>query len=178
METKTCKNCGPQPISMWKTTLKKGRQKPEWRCIKCTKDSNARTYHKHAEKRKAHTREWVQRNAERKKFVNAAWRQEHVLERRSYMKARVQEKKELVLRHYGGACTCCGEEEIKFLCLDHQNGGGNKHRKEVGGGTTFYAWIIRNNFPEGFQVLCHNCNFTKGAYGSCPHQLIGCSTRS
>ena len=23
-------------------------------------------------------------------------------------------------------------------------------------------WIIKNNFPKGFQVLCSNCNFAKG----------------
>ena len=27
----------------------------------------------------------------------------------------------------------------------------------------------KNNYPEGFQVLCSNCNFAKGKYGSCPH---------
>jgi hypothetical protein len=23
-------------------------------------------------------------------------------------------------------------------------------------------WIIEHDFPEGFQILCQNCNFTKG----------------
>lgn len=34
-------------------------------------------------------------------------------------------------------------------------------------------WIIRNDFPDGFQVLCHNCNFAKGKKGNnnmCPHE--------
>ena len=154
---------------MWKLTSK-GRSRPaSWRCIKCTRDANTRTYHKHAEKRKAHNKDWVSKNAQRKRDTDAAWRAKNAEERRSYMKARTQERKELVLRHYGGICVCCEEQELKFLCLDHVDGGGNKHRAEVGGGTTFYNWIIRENFPAGFQVLCHNCNFAKGAYGSCPH---------
>ena len=31
-------------------------------------------------------------------------------------------------------------------------------------------WIIENNFPKGFQILCHNCNVAKGLYGECPHE--------
>ena len=37
-------------------------------------------------------------------------------------------------------------------------------------GTTLLGWIIKNNFPEGFKILCHNCNNAKGFYGKCPHQ--------
>ena len=22
-------------------------------------------------------------------------------------------------------------------------------------------WLVRNDFPEGFQILCHNCNTAK-----------------
>ena len=25
----------------------------------------------------------------------------------------------------------------------------------------FYYWLIRNNFPEGYQILCANCNIFK-----------------
>ena len=28
--------------------------------------------------------------------------------------------------------------------------------------TKLFNWIIDNNFPEGFQVLCTKCNFAKG----------------
>lgn len=67
-------------------------------------------------------------------------------------------------------CRCCGEATLEFLALDHVNGSGNKHRKEVG--TLAMAdWAKRNNYPPGlFQVLCHNCNLAKGFYGRCPHQ--------
>ena len=39
------------------------------------------------------------------------------------------------------------------------------------GGTKFYRWLKRNNFPEGFQVLCFNCNCGKEINkGVCPHK--------
>ena len=85
----------------------------------------------------------------------------------------------IVLNQYGGnppKCACCGEKEYKFLSIDHINGGGNKHRKEMGlkdgKGGSIYCWLIQNNFPKGFQVLCHNCNMAKGFYGKCPHGKI------
>lgn len=71
-------------------------------------------------------------------------------------------------------CKCCGEKEYKFLTIDHINGVSNrKHRNEIGrGGSALYSWLVRNNFPPGFQVLCYNCNCAKGHYGVCPHSMI------
>lgn len=67
-------------------------------------------------------------------------------------------------------CACCGESALLFLALDHINGGGAKQRKETGGGG-FYSWLRRHDYPAGFQVLCHNCNFGRQLNGGvCPHQ--------
>lgn len=86
------------------------------------------------------------------------------------------------LTHYGGSppkCICCGETEIGFLSIDHINGGGNKHRRQIDSknhcsGRMFYHWLIKNNFPEGFQVLCMNCNWGKRMNnGVCPHKKRG-----
>jgi len=82
-----------------------------------------------------------------------------------------------VLTFYSKAkfyCDCCKESNLKFLTIDHINGNGNKQRKELFGadgvaGSRFYSWLIKNNYPDGFQVLCMNCNFAKGIYGNCPH---------
>jgi len=77
-----------------------------------------------------------------------------------------------VIDHYGGVCACCGEDKLEFLCMDHVNGGGNEHRRELKtrGGNAIYRWLVKNNCPDDFRVLCHNCNFALGAYGYCPHQ--------
>ena len=67
-------------------------------------------------------------------------------------------------------CACCGEKEFKFLTIDHINNDGGKHRKIIrGGGTAIYKWLRRNYFPDGFQILCYNCNCAKGFYRKCPH---------
>jgi hypothetical protein len=73
---------------------------------------------------------------------------------------RIKDKIE-VLKHYGGECVCCGELEVRFLTIDHIEGGGTKQRKEIGKGN-FYQWLKNNNFPDGFQIMCSNCNTAKG----------------
>ncbi len=84
---------------------------------------------------------------------------------------RRQDRREAVLSHYGGRCVCCGEDEQCFLAIDHTDGEGNTHRKEINKyGSTFFKWLIDNDFPEGFQILCHNCNMGKHLNGGkCPH---------
>lgn len=75
-----------------------------------------------------------------------------------------------VIEHYGGVCSCCGESQIEFLAIDHAAGGGNEHRAEIRRrGSRLIDWIIVNDFPPLFRVLCHNCNTALGAYGYCPH---------
>ena len=70
-----------------------------------------------------------------------------------------------VLSHYckqSLRCARCGITDIDVLCIDHINGGGSKHRRSIGGlGGTLYHWLKKNNYPEGYQVLCFNCNFKK-----------------
>lgn len=78
-----------------------------------------------------------------------------------------------VLRAYSAgtpACSCCGETMMQFLALDHINGGGRKHRQELGGGG-YWTWLRANDFPPGFRVLCHNCNLGRQFNGgTCPHE--------
>lgn len=67
-------------------------------------------------------------------------------------------------------CACCNEDNIEFLNIDHVFGGGNKQRKELGGTYGVIKYIINNNFPDGFRVLCYNCNCSIGSFGYCPHE--------
>ncbi len=86
------------------------------------------------------------------------------------MKQRAKEHPEKldVLQHYGMKCACCGEETYEFLSIDHINGGGHQHKMKIG--NHLYRWLKKNNYPPGFQTLCHNCNAAKGFYGQCPHE--------
>lgn len=76
-----------------------------------------------------------------------------------------------VLGAYGGMCACCGETQREFLAIDHINNDGAEHRRQenIKSAQAMYTWLRRNNYPSGFQVLCHNCNCAKGYYGVCPH---------
>jgi len=33
-----------------------------------------------------------------------------------------------------------------------------------------YRWLQKNNYPDWFQVLCHNCNSAKGEFEICTHE--------
>lgn len=83
-----------------------------------------------------------------------------------------------VITAYGGKCVCCGEARYVFLELDHVNGDGADHRRQLKGispeKTTgmskIYIDLIRKGFPSGCQVLCANCHRAKTVGVVCPHK--------
>jgi hypothetical protein len=106
------------------------------------------------------SRDWYSSNKEYAKQYHQEWR------------LRLRQE---VLSHYAQgtpACKCCGETIECFLTLDHRDGGGRKHREEVRRqGTLMYVWLKRHGFPEGFDVLCFNCNCGRHINGGvCPHK--------
>jgi len=82
-------------------------------------------------------------------------------------------------------CNCCGENShVDFLAIDHIRGSkqmdlepelkklkySSKLRNQ-----NLHRWILKNDFPDGFQILCTNCNFAKGMKknnNQCPHERI------
>lgn len=85
-------------------------------------------------------------------------------------------KKNIVFLHYGAKCACCGETIPQFLSVDHINNDGCKDLAKSGlrrGGLSLYIDIIKNNFPDTFQILCMNCNWGKHLnHGRCPHETF------
>jgi hypothetical protein len=82
-------------------------------------------------------------------------------------------------------CNCCGENShVDFLAIDHiagKNQINSEHELIKLGyssklkGKGLINWIIENTYPEGFQILCHNCNVAKGLIGNnniCTHETI------
>ena len=97
------------------------------------------------------------------------------------------ERKEIVYTHYSkklsnsdvSCCNCCGYVGIKFLTVDHiiPKREMEKDPKMIKMGfrakrkaSSLSQWLITNNFPIGFQILCWNCNVAKGILGKCPHE--------
>lgn len=111
----------------------------------------------HKEQRKAH---YNAHQAERKAYRDAHKGQIKQHNRQSARKIKIE-----VLTHYSigmyPICAHCGEEDLDVLCIDHINNDGAKHRQTAGLGINLYAWLKRNNYPKGLQVLCANCNLKK-----------------
>lgn len=159
-ETKICSKCKKEyPIDkFYHNHSKKLGIRNE--CVLCSKKDNDKRYYEKYKNdpeykagRKAYAHEWHLRNA---------------IKRHQEMSDNAKRQRLLCIEHYGGKCDCCGEKRYEFLAIDHINGGGGKHRKQIGNHTV--AWLVRNNFPDGFRILCHNCNQSLGHYGYCPHK--------
>ena len=92
---------------------------------------------------------------------------------RSYLRRKIEYKK-LVYDHYGWKCKCCGETIPEFLSVDHINNDGSKELDKKGyryKSMPLHRKIIKENFPDKYQILCMNCNFGKAINnGICPHK--------
>lgn len=110
------------------------------------------------------TKDWRNRNRD---AVNAQARERYAKQENPPCKQYRTKLREAALAAYGGKCECCNEDRIEFLCIDHQGGGGTKHRKELGR-VTIFSWLKKNKYPSGFRVLCWNCNSSLGLYGYSP----------
>ena len=121
-------------------------------------------------------KKWNKENREKKNawarkryhLKSQEWKDEKV----RINKARRKTNRLEALEHYGGKCTCCGEDTVEFLCFDHINNDGKEHRKKMSD-KSIAAWLKRNGYPKDIQILCHNCNIADGVYGQCPHKRKG-----
>ena len=159
-----------------------------------------RHHYEQSPERKAYLKKYHSKPENKAKAKERASRPENMAERKERdskpeYKAKAKERQQnarlKVLQYYSKhlsksdipCCRCCGEKShIGFLALDHIAG-----RKEMDSEpelvklgyssslvkTALLNWIIKNNFPDGFQILCHNCNYAKGIVrnkNKCPHK--------
>lgn len=144
----------------WKCSSGNKKGLHSW-CKNCQRQDAMRRYfilkEKNPEKIKHYAAKWRENNRDRARF----------LANKSYQKIRYE-----TLCVYGGnppKCACCGEKNVEFLSFDHINGGGLRHQKKEKY-VNLMRWLKNNKYPKGFRVLCHNCNFSNGHYGYCPHK--------
>jgi len=125
--------------------------------------------------------EVVRRQA--KRINDPEWHSREKEKGRKYQTTKNRESKLRVFQHYSKLhngsdvprCACCGVVDMEFLTLDHIDKNGREHRAEVEAqgfakGAGMYLWIEKNGYPEGFRVLCWNCNCSRGIHGYCPHE--------
>jgi hypothetical protein len=126
-------------------------------CRDCTKNASATFYSKNREQ------------------INNRRKSQHDQYKDPDRKYR-RKQRAAVITAYGDRCACCDEARIEFLAIDHVNGGGNAHRREMGGCGNSITRLLYRRLRAGepndtrFRVLCHNCNLSIGFYGYCPHE--------
>lgn len=142
-----------------------------------TKEARRKYYEKNKDKINEQRRLYNSRPNVRKKLreKDKIWRDKNRESLRKlnkvYKKKYDDKLKELVFKHYGKKCACCGESNLAFLSIDHIKGKGTIHRKSIK--VKINNWLIKNNFPKGFQTLCFNCNWGKHINGGvCPHKEL------
>ncbi len=109
-------------------------------------------YRENKDKLRKEKREYYQKNKEVIQVKN----------KRYYLDWKYYNRFQVIFHYSNGKMCCknCGENINEFLTIDHINGNGNKHRKSIGY-VDLYSWLRRNNFPDGYQILCYNCNLSK-----------------
>lgn len=143
-------------------------------CKLCANKYSLENYHKNQEHRKAVNKIWRTKNRERIQKKSREQYRINTAQKLAYSKKYAQKVKVELVSHYAPdmRCQCedtncwhqerCTVNNLRILTMEHPNGGGNKQRKQLAiQGTTFYLWLRRNNYPEGFQVLCMNCNWMR-----------------
>ena len=177
-----CRKCGnTKPIDDFAIVYAKGSRGQNYRqhtCKACAKSE-------HAER----MRNARVKDPERYKKIQRSHRERNLeLVRRQRRESGKRLKLRIMSRYGGAVCACCSETCLSMLTVDHVNNDGAKHRREIGKQYSydtgrralvadFYRWLEKNGFPDGFQVLCYNCNLSKHRNkGVCEHVLNEGST--
>ena len=107
----------------------------------------------YAEKLTAYKRDFMRRNGH--KYTNP----HKMAENRVILKNAVIN----ILTNGEGTCRMCGQGDQDVLCVDHINDNGADHRRtdpRTNNGR-IWRWLMQNDYPTGFQILCFNCNTKK-----------------
>lgn len=148
------------------TTCKKTHSESTVRCASCK------------ERSRGYQRKFLNRGKENNMCRLCAVRKpDEGLKSCTKCRTRIRDRKKVVKKevfaHYGGRCVFCMESDLRHLTIDHIDGNGAEHRREMqpGGrfcGDTIYSWLKRNDWPTGYQILCWNCNTAKYHYNIDP----------
>jgi hypothetical protein len=163
---KTCNKCGSvKPIAEFRLAKMRGKTVRLAICLCCQAEWHRQHYQKHAELKREANRLRAQhyRATKPEGSRNAA---------RKYKRRKQAENKAAIYAHYGDKCICCGEDNPLFLTVDHVNSDGHEERKKglYTSGSQFYAHIVKQGFPDIYQLLCFNCNLGRARNnGVCPH---------
>ena len=160
-----CKKCGVELTD--ENQYPSSKRNWLYCCKKCQAKINKENYLKNYEHSLEQKQEYYKNN--KKLFIE--YNKTHKEQIRKGYLRRNKGYKLKVIEHYSNGTMACanpfGEHKepyttIEVLSIDHINGGGTQERIIKGYGRSgSYYWLIKAGFPEGFQVLCMNCQFIK-----------------
>jgi len=140
------------------------------------REKSRKIYAQNPEKAIQKTKKWQINNPQKYKESHDKYRQNNLEKIRENDRKRNAAFKLKVFIHYSHGtlkCNCCGEMTFGFLTLDHINNDGHRQRKKGLNSTGLMPYLIKNNYPSGFQILCYNCNCGRAHTPDkkCPHLL-------
>lgn len=174
---RVCKKCAAvKPLEEFALVYAKNSRGQNYRqhtCADCAREEHSKRM-----------REARKRNPDMYREHQRAHRLRDVDRARRQRRESGQRLKDLVFSAYGGyVCSCCGVTQKSMLTIDHVNEDGAAHRAKLGEGKSYmtkrsglgdylYRDLRDRGFPDGFQVLCYNCNISKHRNGGvCEHRL-------
>jgi hypothetical protein len=162
-----CFECQAEKALVWREKNKERyeeRQK-EWRNDNPdkVKKYNQKAWDKNGEKNREKNKERYKGYTKEQK---AEWGRNYRRKNKEKLKIKNKEYNTKLrldaINGYGGKCARCGyDDDWRALCIDHVDGNGKYDRQVAKKGKVFFVWLRDNNYPEGYQVLCANCNLIK-----------------
>lgn len=161
---KTCNVCNTNKPRCEFSSHRQTKDRLYPTCKLCVQARNRHHYRANSHHIKQHVAEQKTKNRSKANWLNKMERHRLKVE---------------VIQGYGGKCACCGLTQFEFLTLDHVNGDGAQHRRQLAEQRgvvqirhdTIYREARKSGFPDNFRILCMNCNFSFGMFGYCPHQI-------
>jgi len=139
---------------------------------------------KNRERLRQYQKDWYAKNPEKQREIKRKWKKQNPWYDEKYYqenKERIAKKAKeradklridalMVYSNGEMMCECCGERSIEFLTIDHLKNAPHTRNNSKCGGREIFKWLKDNGYPDGFRVLCMNCNWARGQYGYCPHK--------
>jgi len=191
--SKRCTKCHKtKPLDeFYRDKTNKEHNKGSW-CKECAKAKSAKYRESHSEEAQEYSRLYYELHSEEAREYRRRYRKDYPEkireENRRYKRTHPNKGKESsrryqralkieILSYYSDGnlkCVICAEKRLACLSIDHIRGGGEAHRKEIKGtgGGFFYKWLKKNGYPNGYQVLCMNCQWIKREKNNECHRSI------
>lgn len=178
MIKKKCIKCKKvKNINNFGSNIRSKDKKNSW-CKECVKKYSKEYRVKHRKKIKEYNKRRYKKNPEKmKEIMKKSYiknREKRIEYRKEYMKKIKLKTLQKISKQKRPQCANCGCGDIRFLEINHINGGGRKEYKKIK--TSFYNYILNGNRKiNDLNVLCKVCNtlhYIQKKFGDIPMKVI------